>query len=328
MTIHVVGGLYRERCAFPLWDNWYGSGGRAASALATRHPDKVTLHTYFPAAAASTQLAQSWAASRGIHLQASPSRQAVVFDYLHCLSTPKWFPVMPTPEKRIEVQGKTILKFGFIEGDARVHGRTVVFDPQSPQNPIGFKANGSQASRLAIIANRQEICGLAKIDDLAQAARRVLQSEGADVVVVKAGERGLLVHTVRGTINVPAYQSTKTWVIGSGDMFAAAFVEYWAIQGKPPAIAADLASRSVAIHADGMVPTLLPSNRLKALKQKPARIRPGRVYLAGPFFHVAQRWLINEAREYLLRAGLKVFSPIHDVGIAQASRLRPWICAR
>lgn len=30
----VVGGLYRERCISPEWNHLYGSGGRAAAALA------------------------------------------------------------------------------------------------------------------------------------------------------------------------------------------------------------------------------------------------------------------------------------------------------
>jgi nucleoside 2-deoxyribosyltransferase len=42
------------------------------------------------------------------------------------------------------------------------------------------------------------------------------------------------------------------------------------------------------------------------------------IYLAGPFFTLAQLWLIEQARENLLSLGLKVFSPYHDVGLGSA----------
>lgn len=40
----------------------------------------------------------------------------------------------------------------------------------------------------------------------------------------------------------------------------------------------------------------------------------GQVYLAGPFFTFAQRWLIDRIRRDLKDMGLTVFSPLHDVG--------------
>jgi nucleoside 2-deoxyribosyltransferase len=43
-----------------------------------------------------------------------------------------------------------------------------------------------------------------------------------------------------------------------------------------------------------------------------------RVYLAGPFFTLAQLWLIEQARNDLRAAGLRVFSPYHDVGVGAA----------
>jgi hypothetical protein len=42
--------------------------------------------------------------------------------------------------------------------------------------------------------------------------------------------------------------------------------------------------------------------------------RKPRVYLAGPFFTLAQLWLIEQARGNLSGVGLDVFSPYHDVG--------------
>ena len=42
------------------------------------------------------------------------------------------------------------------------------------------------------------------------------------------------------------------------------------------------------------------------------------VYLAGPFFTLAQLWVVTQAREALQQMGLKVFSPYHDVGHGSA----------
>ena len=45
MTIHVVGGVYREYCVHPRWNEIYGSAGRAALAIATMGTS-VVLHSY------------------------------------------------------------------------------------------------------------------------------------------------------------------------------------------------------------------------------------------------------------------------------------------
>jgi nucleoside 2-deoxyribosyltransferase len=43
------------------------------------------------------------------------------------------------------------------------------------------------------------------------------------------------------------------------------------------------------------------------------------VYLAGPFFDLAQVWLIEQARANLREMGLEVFSPYHDIGLGSAN---------
>ncbi len=39
------------------------------------------------------------------------------------------------------------------------------------------------------------------------------------------------------------------------------------------------------------------------------------VSLAGPFFTVAERWLVDACRSFLLQAGAEVFSPFHEIGV-------------
>jgi nucleoside 2-deoxyribosyltransferase len=45
--------------------------------------------------------------------------------------------------------------------------------------------------------------------------------------------------------------------------------------------------------------------------------------LAGPFFCLAERWLVEEARSHLLGMKLSVFSPLHDVGPGPADVVAP-----
>jgi nucleoside 2-deoxyribosyltransferase len=47
----------------------------------------------------------------------------------------------------------------------------------------------------------------------------------------------------------------------------------------------------------------------------PGELAGKMVYLAGPFFGLGQRWLIDEARRILNEFYFRVFSPVHDVGL-------------
>jgi nucleoside 2-deoxyribosyltransferase len=59
------------------------------------------------------------------------------------------------------------------------------------------------------------------------------------------------------------------------------------------------------------IPPLIQLKDRQALKPKR---RAGRIYLAGPFFDIAKRWLVEETLAALESMGADVFSPLHDVG--------------
>lgn len=64
----------------------------------------------------------------------------------------------------------------------------------------------------------------------------------------------------------------------------------------------------------------------EALRQQsfePLTPGKGTVYLAGPFFDIGQRWLVEEANDYLLEMGANVFSPVHEVGPGPADIVAP-----
>jgi len=211
-----------------------------------------------------------------------------------------------------------------LEGDGVVSAEQAVYDPQDAASPQLFAQNGSSARRLALVLNRHEAQLLVghggRTSDLAQA---LLAKSSAEAIVIKDGARGALVLENARVTEVPAYQSASVWKIGSGDNFAAHFSVRWMLQGKSAAESADLASRATAYYCEtrGFADDDLLAAYLPRPVQPSSRYLAGyapSVYLAGPFFNLAQVWLVEQARSDLQAAGLRVFSPYHDVGIGVA----------
>ena len=319
----VVGGVYIERCIQPLWDAVFGSAGRAVEAVAALVPGKMTLVTYVTDG--TEHAAELLAARNGATLVGHPSPEAVSFDYLHSLSVPV---IRPAPgriviQPPLRVAGEVVLRYGMLEGDAVTDAATAIYDPQSAFGVQGFSANGSRAGRLAIVLNGYEAKAMSGVSDPVSAARSVMAAERAEVVVLKMGGHGALVLTSAGETAVPVYRTHRVWKIGSGDVFSATFAALWGCSGLHPTEAADLASRATASYCDtGVLPVPEPSG-LAGLPYLPAIPGRGTVYLAAPFFDLAQRWLVEEARSLLLDAGARVFSPVHEVGPGPAALVAP-----
>jgi hypothetical protein len=320
--IDVVGGVYLERCVQPRWHQLYGSAGRAAAALSAQ--TDVVLHTYVDDIS-KRELEARVASFRRASLSPHHIDRTISFDYVHPLSVPV---ILPAPQllkhvEPIRVEADTVLRFGMLEGDAIVRGKTVVYDPQSATNPSLFGANGSHAARLAVVANAYEIRLLSGLEDVEEGARRLLAQEKAEVVVVKRGSAGALVLMEGSRHEVPAFRTQLVFSIGSGDVFAAAFALFWAVEGIAPAEAAELASRSTAIYCESRSAPLLSAQELRAHSLTAVNANTGRVYLAGPFFCLKERWMIEEARSHLSAMRLDVFSPLHDVGPGPANVVAP-----
>ena len=319
-TLTVVGGLYREHCVWPAWDRAFGSGGRAAAAIAG-HVDDIAFHTY-----ASDDVAAEFrpqAELDGVEFNPLRVTETVSFAYEHCLSTPKITPHPSRIVKRepIVVSADVVLRFGMLEGTAQVDATCCIYDPQSAFAPESFSATNSRADRLAIVGNRDEIRRLGRAADHIQAAEELLE-HGAEVVVVKSGPAGASVVTTHGETHVPPHRTENVWTLGSGDVFAAIFAARWGAHGADPVDAAQLASLAVAAYSETMA-LPIPGAEILATRSAPVATRPSRVYLAGPFFTLGQRWLINEVRQALIDFGLDVFSPLHDVGEGPASVVGP-----
>lgn len=321
-AIAIVGGVYQEHCLWPEWHQVFGSAGRAAAALSS-HVEKVKLVTAL--AASMEQSVKQLASVYGFELEIHSSNEPVSFDYIHCLSTPT---IHPPPWRihrnpTLEVEEEVVLRFGMLEGDAKVRAEWCVYDPQSAYFPENFWTNGSKATHLAIVANRSEVCAMTAQTDVDIAALRLLSS-GAEVVVVKSGAIGAYVFTNDGGKSIiPAFQSESVWTIGSGDVFASIFAAGWAVHKLTPSEAARQASVAVSLYAESFSLPSPMQAELAKIERTPVSVIPGRVYLAGPFFNLAQRWMIDEARRGLTEMGLDVFSPVHDVGPGPAWEVAP-----
>jgi hypothetical protein len=320
--INVVGGVYRERCVQPRWSALYGSAGRAAEALSFRSPTRLA--TYVDDA--NRRELETRAGTCGIELEAHAFAETLSFDYVHPLSIPV---IQPAPQVLVQapplkVSGELILRFGMMEATAIVDGNRVVYDPQSAYAPESFRTNGSKARSLAIVANAYEVRLMTKEPDLEKGGKALLASESADVLVVKRGSRGALVLTAAGgRFEVPAFRTPSVFSIGSGDMFAAAFTYFWAKESLPPEKAADLASRATARYCASQSAELVERSELEASAYPALTSNGGKAYLAGPFFTLAERWLVEEARAHLRGMHIDVFSPVHDVGFGTAEEVAP-----
>ncbi|MFP3548205.1 nucleoside 2-deoxyribosyltransferase, partial [Rhizobium sp. SIMBA_035] len=80
---------------------------------------------------------------------------------------------IPT-QASIEVQDEAVLRFGRLEGSAKVDAAWCVYDPQSAFGPEPFWENGSKAQHLAIVGNRSEIIAMASESDPAKAAAKLI----------------------------------------------------------------------------------------------------------------------------------------------------------
>ena len=316
--IDIIGGVYDERCQFPIWRQTFGSGGRAAAVIACLG-SQARLHTFCSPEAKAQCLAL--ADTFGFELASTSNAPRIAFDYFHALTpvqaSPSLYPLYD-PGRVLRVDAELALRFGTLEGEALVHGRRVVYDPQSPNAPVPYGQNGSTASELAIVCNSTEARALSGQTDIQSCAAALLSQ--AQVVVIKSGISGALVATQQGQTRVPAYLTDSVFPIGSGDVFSAAFAKAWLLDGQRPDDAADRASRATAMYCGSRV---FPSqqrfeeeaSKLTAFVRIRSAEQVPRVYLAGPFFTMHQMWLVEVARDELTRAGLSVFSPYHDVGV-------------
>ncbi|WP_308389818.1 PfkB family carbohydrate kinase [Acidithiobacillus sp. AMEEHan] len=249
----------------------------------------------------------------------------VTFNYLYDMAVPDIRGVPVQPYAPMCVTEDKVVRFGMLEGDAVVKADWVVYDPQNAHKGIPFGANGSTANHLALVLNTYEAGKMANMlgGHPSKIAPVLADQQCAEVVVIKMGPEGAFVWTPDEAVQVPAFRTSSVWKIGSGDCFVAHFANAWMHDGKTPRLAAEAASLATAYYCETQgFPTadILATKRFPVVRPSIAYIEGRRlqVYLAGPFFDLAQVWMVEQARANLQHMGLRVLSPYHDIGLGSA----------
>ncbi|MBN3516812.1 nucleoside 2-deoxyribosyltransferase [Vibrio neptunius] len=337
MDISVVGGVYKESCAWPEHWQILGSAGRASlilmqleketsvSLYTSIHPEDIgDLHSQF--------------INRHYSIKNLASDFTVQFSYDHPLAIPQTYPrdiqLSDLPKLEIkDTKAKNSIVFGMYERIPVVNCKSVVYDPQNVYFPRLFRQCGSEADELIYILNRAELgyfykqAGHDVSASFSNQARWLLYHENAKAVVVKCGSLGALVCTRDKEEWISPCYTRKVNPIGSGDAFVAAFSHFYFVRQLSVFESAQKASIATAFYVEkGMMvsesnlnkfaqsATFLESNNPKVKKK---------VYLAGPFFNVSQMWLVNQCKLALESFGFEVFSPYHELGIAEAEIVAP-----
>lgn len=299
--MQIAGGIYIEICESPFWQGIWGSGLRAAMFL-SRIDAQLILHGYY--GGSLTNLFHR-ADDIGIKLNIRQRKNDIAFAYFHSLSDPFVEPPIARMEREesFDLEGRSVLRFGFLEGTARVRGERVVYDPQAPREPEQFFANGSVAEELALVLNEQELRAYSKSDDINRGVRTVLESGGANVIVVKQGIWGALVFAREmAPFQVPMYHSAHTFKIGTGDVFSGVFAYYWAEERRDPREAADLASRAVSQYCQA--PTS-PIDPLKLAAAQPVSNEPpSLIGVYGSSTTLGRRYVLQEALFCIRKLGI------------------------
>ena len=163
---------------------------------------------------------------------------------------------------------------------------------------------------------------LGNANNIDDACKNLLITEKAEVIIIKLGALGLKILTKSISQFLESYKTSNVWPIGSGDVFSAIFAYYWFNNPSDPLNAAIIASKTTAYYVDNIyLPIDLTLVEKQSYEKLFAQENARQLYLAGPFFNLSERWLIEEAYKYLTHAGIKVFSPLHNVGRGLANEV-------
>lgn len=332
MTIHIVGGAYREDCAWPEHSTLQGSAGRAALCLSQLDPSlAIKLHARISENDRSI-LEEVFAFSENCELDVTDCNETTKFDYFHPLSEPKVTPpIFSDALPRFDLTNDEFdlaVIFGMIEATPTINCRMAIYDPQNTYDPILFSETGSTAKTLVYVTNSNELSLFyarenVQKDTVEVMAEWLSKEEKAEAVVVKCGQRGLFVYSKSETGWAPPYKTETIFPIGSGDSFVAAFAYYWLVKGMKFVEAAKKSSIATAYYVSHRMMNNEEGLEIfsKDLESISYKSEKKKVYLAGPFFTLSELWMINEAKKHIEFFGMDVFSPYHELGIGSAEEV-------
>lgn len=331
-SISIVGGGYAEECSFPGRQVFRGSGGRAAAVLSSLGAD-VTLTSAIDSKL--LPIFSSIAEQFGYVLATEPRLEDIWFRYRHPLDRPLIYPrSISKITYSLPVIAEDVLVFGMLEGRPRVCGKRVVYDPQDGISAKAFEENGSTAEQLALVMSYVEGKALTGETTPQAMADKLITQSSVSVVIIKCGPQGALVRNKTVATWIRAFPSKRVYKIGSGDVFSAAFAFSWLVERRDEFYSAWYASAVVAAYVESAQDRFSSNQQAQfheraklaleaCMETAPRQIPDIQIYLAGPFFTTAQRWLVDETRTALVDMGFKVFSPVHEIGFGPAKEVAP-----
>ena len=312
--LNIIGGTYWEYCVDPYYNDLFGSGLRGAIALSGFQEDI----SFFTLVGQSDQerLEQACLAY-SINLKKIIIQETFTFYYYHPLSKSCYYPETTSLKKSFLGSLDKVLMYGLLEGDFEFKARSLVYDPQ---NGRSFSSTGASADNLAYVLNRNEAIKISKLSSdspIEKIIDEIVRFEGARIVVVKDSVFGAYIWDGSEVEHIDFYRSERIWPIGSGDVFSAMFAYNWLCKRLGPKEAALNASLQTSNYCN---------SKLLPLGENPEKFpvsipRKKRIYLAGPFFSISDRWVINEALQALQEFRQEVFSPFHSLGISCDSEI-------
>lgn len=322
MKISVIGGVYKEYCIHPFWDEIYGSAGRASSALANLDVD-VDLYTCLNTVN-YMKFISDHTVFKKINVINHDLKIDFAFHYECDIFTPIFNSAKEKKEIFLEKPLENTIYYGLLEARFRFKTKKLIFDPQSPEDIDLKNLTLLDSQEKCLILNKHEACRILKIDEfeyylsIENSCEKILSITNSDFIVIKDGPHGGYLYQNKELIYFPAHKTNNVWKIGSGDVFTSYFGYFWMTENKSPKESALLASMATAFYCDTknfpskeqVLNTKYDPTKFKDLSSK-------KVYLAGPFFDFSQKIIVSKIREVFISFGMQVFSPMHDVGISK-----------
>ena len=306
----IIGGVYKECCAMYESSDLYGSGLRALAVF--QHLDGNAQLTFISCCHDYQKIVRALYDYPNTTLSLFDSSD-ITFYYEHPFRVSRVTPrsdLLYYDRKLLRAESDNILIFGMIDADFCVKGHKIVYDPQTCVQPLSFIDSGSKAEQLVLCLNAKEAAAISNQDEILKQRDYIFKKEGCYALVIKNGTHGATLFKTKNDegIYIPVYKTHKVHSIGTGDVFSSYIAYYW-FHDVDIVDAAILASKAVACYSETGKINLI-QNQMRKFDFEPLRSNDHKqIYLAGPFFSYAQRWLVNEFYGALLQEGATVFSP-------------------
>lgn len=313
--ISVIGGTYREIDYDDISFEIFGSGFRCAKFLLENNCN-VKFYT-----SGNSEVYRFLKENRKVYdklaFECTESDEIITFKYSFALDNPNIFPNILNIKKTkdIESNDTNIICYGMLETNFKVKGEKIIYDPQTSLRPVKFKEIG-KAEQLIYIVNQNEAKTISSSNNLSDIKNYFFEEEKVKAFIIKNGPYGATLYYDDKEFRIPSYISRNVNKIGSGDIFTSSFGYYWMEKNLSLEDCAIYASKSTSLYCDKKVfvdTTGIEEQIFQEFKSKDLSNK--QVYLASPFFSIAELVMVDKIRDAFLEFGIKVFSPFHDIGL-------------